>query len=243
LNAPLAVTRSAVSYVVRLLLNRPLPLNDGLLDPIDIVVPEGSFLNPAFSDEDELSPAVAGGNVETSQRVTEALLRVFGLIAGGAGTMNNVLIGAEDFGTYETIGSGAGATADADGADGVHQHMSNTAITDAEILEHRHPLRVRRFAIRRGSGGAGVHRGGDGLIREIEALTRVTASFITQRRTAGAPGADGGEAGRPGVNRVRRRDGQTEALDSAATQALEPGDRLLIETPGGGGWGRSRVDG
>mgnify|MGYP001797130767 CR=1 FL=1 len=236
-NAPLAVTRSAVAYVVRLLLGRAAPLNDGLIDPVDVVVPEGSLLHPVFGETDERCPPVAGGNVETSQRVVEALVRVFGLCAGGAGTMNNLLLGAEGFGVYETIASGAGATASSPGADAVQTHMTNTAITDAEVLEHRTPLRVRRFAIRRGSGGSGVRAGGEGVVREIESLARVSLTLLTQRRRDGAPGALGGSAGAAGAQRIVREDGSVVPLGWSAHEMLEPGDRVMIETPGGGGWG------
>lgn len=238
-NAPIAVTRSAVAYVVRLLVGASLPLNDGFLEPVEVVAPEGCLLNPMFEREADACPSVAGGNVETSQRVTEALLRALRLCAGGPGTMNNVLIGNDSFGVYETICSGAPAGADWDGADAVHQHMTNTRITDAEVLERRYPLRVREFSVRRGSGGDGAHRGGDGAVRVIEALDDVTATVLTQRRDQGPPGMEGGGDGAPGRQRVVRADGEEVVLKWAETVELCQGDRLIVETPGGGGWGRA----
>ncbi len=235
LNAPLAVTRSAVAYVMRLLVGRPIPLNDALLDAVRLDVPEGTMLNPHF--EPGASPAVAGGNVETSQRVVEALIRVFGLAAGSQGTMNNLLIGNASFGYYETIAGGAGAGPTFDGADGVQVHMTNTATTDAEVVEHRYPLRVERFAIRTGSGGAGAHRGGDGVVRELTALEPIEVTLVTQRRTSGAPGAQGGEDGAPGSQEVHHPDGSRDTLPASAHARLDLGDRLIIHTPGGGGWG------
>ncbi len=237
LNAPLAVTRSAVAYVLRLLIGREVPLNDGLLAPVRVVAPEGCMLNPRFDQDDTRSPAVAGGNVETSQRIVEALIRALGLAAGSQGTMNNLLLGSDSFGFYETIGGGAGATPRARGASGVHVHMTNTAITDAEILERRHPLRVERFAIRRGSGGAGRMAGGDGLVRELTALQPLRATIVAQRRAAGAPGLDGGGAGAPGDQRIVRADGSVDRFGAEGAVDLAPGDRIVVETPGGGGCG------
>jgi 5-oxoprolinase (ATP-hydrolysing) len=237
LNAPLAVTRSAVAYVLRLLIARGVPLNDGLLAPVEIVAPEGCMLNPVFEGDDARSPAVAGGNVETSQRVVEALLRALGLAAGSQGTMNNLLLGSDAFGYYETIGGGAGATRDAPGASGVHVHMTNTAITDPEALERRHPVRVERFELRRGSGGDGRRRGGEGLVRELTALEPLRATIVSQRRAAGAPGLDGGGDGAPGAQRVVRADGAVGRLGASDRVELGPGDRIVVETPGGGGCG------
>ncbi|MCA9296417.1 MAG: hydantoinase B/oxoprolinase family protein, partial [Phycisphaerales bacterium] len=188
-NAPPAVVRSAVAYVMRLLVNRPVPLNEGLLERIDIHLPENSMLNPTFGDDPNLAPAVAAGNVETSQHIVTALIRAFGLAADSQTTMNNVLFGNARFGSYETVCGGAGATSTAPGASAVHTHMTNTAIADPEILERRFPVRIRQFAIRRNSGGPGAHPGGDGAIRELEMLEAVTLSVIGQRRTHGPLGA------------------------------------------------------
>jgi len=237
LNAPLVVTRSAVAYVLRLLLDCPVPLNDGLLAPVRVVVPEGTMLNPRFEGPPVACPAVAGGNVETSQRVVDLLIRALGLAAGSQATMNNLLIGNERFGSYETICGGAGATARAPGAEAVHTHMTNTAITDVEVLERRSPLRVERFELRRGSGGAGLHRGGDGVIREIRALEPVEATLLSQRRHAGGFGLEGGGSGAPGTQRIVRTDGTREHIPGVATRTLRAGDRIVVETPGGGGWG------
>jgi len=238
LNAPPAVVRSAAAYVMRLLAGVQTPLNDGLLDPIDLILPQGSMLNPDFVEDPARCCAVAGGNVETSQRVTCALLRALRLAADSQGTMNNILYGNERFGFYETLGGGEGATPNGDGASAVHTHMSNTAVTDAELLEQRCPVRVERFAIRRGSGGSGAHCGGDGLVRELTFIEPVSLSVVTQRRSAGAPGAAGGSAGAPGRQRVVRADGEAIELGAVDAADLRAGDRLIVETPGGGGWGK-----
>jgi 5-oxoprolinase (ATP-hydrolysing) len=239
LNAPLAVTRSATAYVMRLLAAVPTPLNDGLLEPIDLILPEGSMLNPIFNADPARCCAVAGGNVETSQRITCALLRALNLAADSQGTMNNILFGNERFGFYETLGGGEGATPTRPGASAVHTHMSNTAVTDAEILEQRCPVRVERFAIRRNSRGDGAHPGGDGLLRELTFLEPVSLSVVTQRRTTGAPGAAGGAPGLPGRQRIIRASGEEIVLRSVDGAELQAGDRLIVETPGGGGWGEA----
>jgi 5-oxoprolinase (ATP-hydrolysing) len=183
---------------------------------------------------------VAGGNVETSQRVVDVLLGALGLAGASQGTMNNLLFGDTSFGYYETICGGSGATADGPGASAVQIHMTNTRLTDPEILERRFPVRVRRFSIRRGSGGAGRNRGGDGTLRELEFLRPLTVSLITQRRGPHPPyGAAGGEPGALGRNRLRRADGTSLDLKGIIQLSVEPGDVLIIETPGGGGFGRA----
>jgi 5-oxoprolinase (ATP-hydrolysing) len=235
-NATPAIVASAVLYVLRLVVNQPLPLNEGLLEPVRLIVPEG-MLNPPFDEDPAMSPAVVGGNTETSQRIVDALIEAFRLSADSQGTMNNVLFGDAHFGYYETIGGGAGAGPGFNGRSATHVHMTNTAITDAEVLERRFPVRLHRFCIRPESGGAGRTRGGDGLIREYEFLAPVELSFLAQRRQAGPCGRAGGEAGLPGRQRVLRRDGTTEILTGRDTRAMKPGDRFTIETPGGGGWG------
>ncbi len=237
-NATPAIIASAVLYVLRLVVDQPLPLNEGLLEPVKLIIPEG-MLNPPFDDDPSKSPAVVGGNTETSQRVVDALIQAFRLSADSQGTMNNVLFGDEHFGYYETIGGGAGAGPGFDGRSATHVHMTNTAITDAEVLERRFPVRLHRFCIRPDSGGAGRTRGGDGLIREFEFLAPVQLSILAQRRQAGPAGMDGGEAGLPGRQRVHRRDGSREILSGRDTRIMRAGDRLTIETPGGGGWGLS----
>jgi len=237
LNAPPAVGRSVVLYVLRLLLDEPLPLNEGLLAPVEIHLPPGSLLNPGFPDDPERAPAVVGGNVETSQRLVGLLLEALKLVAASQGTMNNVLFGNRRFGYYETVCGGAGAGPGFQGADAVHTHMTNTRITDPEVLEHRYPVRLESFRIRRGSGGAGRFRGGDGAVREITFLEPVSLSVVSQHRTAGPPGLAGGEAGAPGAQQVVRASGELVTLGSVDGCEIEAGDRLVLETPGGGGWG------
>ncbi|MDY7094250.1 MAG: hydantoinase B/oxoprolinase family protein [Acidobacteriota bacterium] len=240
LNAPPAVATSAVLYVLRLLLDRPLPLNEGMLDPIELILPEGSFLNPKFPEDPTAAPAVVGGNVETSQRVVDTLIKALGLAAGSQGTMNNLLFGNAGFGYYETVCGGVGAGPGFDGASAVHSHMTNTRITDPEILEHRYPVRLDRFAIRRGSGGAGRWRGGEGVVRELTFLEPVSLSLLTQHRQAGPYGIEGGYPGTPGRQRLVRAGAPLEDAEELAGidgREVEAGDRLILETPGGGGWG------
>jgi 5-oxoprolinase (ATP-hydrolysing) len=236
LNAPPAVLRSAVLYVLRLLTREPLPLNEGLLRPIEIRVPAG-MLDPPFPADPWQAPAVVGGNVETSQRLVDTLLKAFGLAACSQGTMNNLLFGNEHFGYYETICGGAGAGPTFDGASAVHTHMTNTRITDPELLEHRYPVRLERFAVRAASGGTGRHRGGDGVVREITFLAPMSLSLLTQHRVETPYGVDGGEPGAPGRQHLVRAGGDVLTLASSSGCEVEPGDRLVIETPGGGGWG------
>ncbi|MBX3355016.1 MAG: hydantoinase B/oxoprolinase family protein [Phycisphaeraceae bacterium] len=288
-NAPLAVTRSAVMYAIRVLVesieptdDRVLPLNDGLLEPVDLIVPEG-FLNPPA----ESGVPVAAGNTETSQRVVDALLLALGVAACSQGTMNNLVMGGAGWSFYETIAGGLGATARADGASGVHAHMTNTRITDPETLEAHFPLRLRRFAYRRLPGAAaiardgatprssgepappshatesreafgagisltesrpphgagslhhGARRGGSGLIREFEFLTPALVALTSQRRASGPEGVDGGAPGEPGGQRLRRSDGHSTPLPGLFDIEVQAGDRVTIETPGGGGWGHS----
>ena len=236
LNAPPAVVRSAVLYVLRLLVAEPLPLNEGLLRPIDIQVPPG-MLDPPFPDDPWQAPAVVGGNVETSQRLVDTLLKALGLAACSQGTMNNVLFGNDRFGFYETVCGGAGAGPGFAGASAVHTHMTNTRITDPELLEHRYPVRLERFALRPGSGGPGRHRGGDGVVRELTFLAPMSLSLLTQHRVEAPYGAAGGGPGQPGRQRLLRAAGEVLELPSVAACEVEAGDRLVLETPGGGGWG------
>jgi N-methylhydantoinase B len=225
LNCPLAVTRSACYFAVRVLTDPDIPPSAGAYRPVEVIAPEGSLLNAR-------SPAaVVGGNVETSSRVADVVLRAFGR-ALGQGTMNNLTLGSEEVVYYETIGGGQGACPDADGPSAVHVAMSNTLNTPVEALELEFPLRVVQYAVRRGSGGRGRYRGGDGVIRELEALAPLDYSLITERRRHAPPGADGGEPGAPGRNLL---DG--EELPPKAIGQLRPGQRLRIETPGGGGYG------
>ena len=229
LNATPAIVRSAVLYALRLWVGDDLPLNEGLLESVDIITEEG-ILNPPLTSDPENCPAVVGGNVETSQRIVDVLLSGLGIQSNGQGTMNNFLFGNERFGFYETMGGGAGAGPGWDGRSACHVHMSNTAITDVEILEERYPVRVREFGIRRNSGGGGTWRGGDGLVREVEFLEKMTVSLITQRRTKKP--LPNGESGR---QMIFRNDKWDELLGVCSVE-VEPGDRIRIETPGGGGW-------
>ncbi|MBK6808641.1 MAG: hydantoinase B/oxoprolinase family protein [Sandaracinaceae bacterium] len=226
LNAPRAVTRAAVMYVLRSLVSREIPLNAGCVRAVTLTIPPGSLLDPPPEC------AVAGGNVETSQRVVDVLLGALGRAAASQGTMNNLTLGDDHFGYYETIGGGAGASAAHAGASGVHTHMTNSRITDVELLEARYPVRVRRFALRRGSGGAGRHPGGEGLVRELEFLAPLTVSVISERRTRAPFGLAGGQPGGPGAN--FRNDA---ALPGKCSVRVASGDVLRIETPGGGGFG------
>jgi 5-oxoprolinase (ATP-hydrolysing) len=245
-NATAAIVTAAVLYVLRTVSQSDLPLCDGVLRDVDLSIPVGILNPPADSDPFKCA-AVVAGNVETSQRIVDVLLGALGVAAASQGTMNNVLLGDETFGYYETIGGGSGATADADGADAVHTHMTNTRITDPEVVESRLPVRLLRFAIRRGSGGVGHRRGGDGIIREFEFLRPLVVSVLTGRRTTQPYGMAGGGAGHSGRNLLFRH-GQWSELPPTATIHVNAGDRLTIETPGGGGWGtpldtnRSRPD-
>ena len=238
LNANRAIVTSAVLYCLRCLIDEDIPLNSGVLAPITVILPE-CFLNPRGSPDPLQCPAVVGGNVETSQRVVDCIFGALGTVAAGQGTMNNLLVGNERFGYYETICGGAGAGPGFDGADAVHTHMTNTRLTDPEVLESRYPVRLVRFAIRRGSGGAGRYRGGCGVIREIEFLEPLEVSILSQRRTTVPYGLHGGGVGQRGRNILRRvgTDADVE-LPPIVSIAVRPGDRLTLETPGGGGWGK-----
>ncbi len=231
LNAPPAVVRSAVIYVLRCLVAERIPLNEGCLDPVRIHIPQGCILNPSPGR------AVAGGNVETSQRVVDVLLGALGLAAASQGTMNNVTFGDGTFGYYETLAGGAGAGPDFHGASAIHTHMTNTRITDPEVLETRYPVQLERFEIRKGSGGSGHWRGGDGLIRQYRFLKPVDVSLLTQRRVQAPFGMEGGESGAQGKNLRLTAVGGRAELPGATSYAAEAGEGLIIETPGGGGWG------
>jgi N-methylhydantoinase B len=230
LNCPLAVTRSACLFAVKVLTDPDIPASAGAYRPIEVRAPHGSVLNA------RAGAAVAAGNVETSSRVADLVLSAFGR-AQGQGTMNNVTFGDAEFSYYETIGGGQGACADADGPSGVHVAMSNTLNTPIEALEREFPLRVTEYALRRGSGGAGAWRGGDGVVREIEALREVAFSLIAERRRHAPRGAAGGEAGARGVDLV---DG--EPIAGKASGSLRAGQRLRVCTPGGGGYGTPSAD-
>lgn len=234
LNAPPSVTRSAVMYVLRTLIETAIPLNSGCLKPVSIIIPQGTILNPEFPYP------VASGNVETSQRVVDVLLGALGIAAASQGTMNNLLFQVDgEPPYYETIAGGAGATAGCHGASGVQVHMTNTRITDPEILEHRHPgIRLIRFKLRRGSGGDGHFRGGDGIVREILFLKPATASIISERRVYPPYGLQGGSAGEKGINMHQHKHGKRRVVGHREVITLKPGDSIIIETPGGGGFGK-----
>jgi len=233
LNAPHAVVQAAVIYVLRALVAERIPLNGGCLTPVEIRIPKGSILDPPRGS------AVVGGNVETSQRVVDVLLGALGAAAASQGTMNNVTFGDESFGYYETIGGGAGAGPDFAGASGVHTHMTNTRITDPEILEARYPVRLSEFSLRAGSGGRGRHCGGDGLVRRYTFTAPVTATLLSERREVQPYGLAGGEPGAAGRNLVERVDGSRTVLEGKCSVELAAGDSLRVETPGGGGYGAS----
>jgi 5-oxoprolinase (ATP-hydrolysing) len=237
LNATPAIVRSVVLYVLRLLLDEPLPLNEGLMRAVSLSIPEG-LLNPPFTATPAEAPAIVGGNVETSQRLVDTLIKALGLAACSQGTMNSVTFGTSSFAYYETVGGGCGAGPGFAGASGVHSHMTNTKITDPEILEHRYPVRLERFALRRGSGGGGEFTGGDGLVREIRFLEPMSLSILSQHRGDGPYGLEGGRPGLPGRQRLVRAGGDVEDLQAIDGREVEPGDRLILETPGGGGYGR-----
>ncbi|HVQ07976.1 MAG TPA: hydantoinase B/oxoprolinase family protein [Allosphingosinicella sp.] len=230
-NAPHSICRAATLYVFRTLVDDPIPLNDGCMRPITLKVPEGSMLNPLYP------AAVVAGNVETSQVITDCLFAAMGALAPSQGTMNNFTFGNASYQYYETIAGGAGAGPAFDGASAVQTHMTNSRLTDPEILETRFPVILERFAIRRGSGGDGAHRGGDGAVRRIRFLEPMQASILSNRRRVAPRGIEGGGNAKAGVNRVVRADGTEELLSATAAADMGIGDAFVIETPGGGGYG------
>jgi N-methylhydantoinase B len=245
LNAVLAITVSAVYYVVRALVREPIPASSGVLRPIRIIAPEGSVVNARYP------AAVAAGNVETSQRIVDVLLRALGKAAPGripaasSGTMNNVTLGGRNpadnsmFSYYETIAGGMGASEELDGDNGVHTHMTNSLNTPIEALEYAFPFRVRRYSLRRHSGGSGARSGGDGIVRELELLADADVTILSDRRRFGPWGLAGGLPGRVGKTILatgRRR----RSLPSKVRFQVRSGQRIIIETPGGGGWGKCR---
>ncbi|HEY0599382.1 hydantoinase B/oxoprolinase family protein [Brevundimonas sp.] len=232
-NAPLSITRAAVLYVFRTLVDDAIPLNEGCLKPIRLIVPEGSMLNPCYP------AAVVAGNVETSQAVVDCLYGALGVLAASQGTMNNFTFGDDARQYYETIAGGSGAGPDFDGASAVQTHMTNSRLTDPEVLESRFPILLEEFSIRRGSGGLGAHRGGDGAVRRMRFLEPLTAAILSNRRRVPPFGAAGGGDGSTGVNRIERADGSREILGSTAEVEMAPGDVFIIETPGGGGYGKA----
>jgi 5-oxoprolinase (ATP-hydrolysing) len=229
-NAPAAITRACVLYVLRTLVDDDIPLNDGCLAPVDIRIPEGSMLNP------EYPAAVVAGNVETSQVVTDALLAAMGKLANSQGTMNNLTFGNAQHQHYETLCGGAGAGEGFTGADAVHTHMTNSRLTDPEILETRFPVRLESFSIRPDSGGPGRWPGGNGAERRIRFLESMTVALLANSRNQAPQGLNGGQAGQTGEAWIERTDGQTQSLDGCDRAEVKPGDMLVIRTPGGGGW-------
>lgn len=230
-NAPPAVTYSAVIYSLRSMVAEAIPLNQGCLAPIDFIIPKFSLLNPS---EDA---AVVGGNVLTSQRVVDVVLRAFSACAASQGCMNNLTFGDEHFGYYETIAGGSGAGPTWEGKSGIHTHCTNTRITDPEILERRYPVLLREFSLRPYSGGNGRNKGGDGVVRELEPLRPLVMSILSERRTLQPYGLHGGEPGSSGINLLRRKNGVVVNLGGRCSGTINEGERLCIQTPGGGGYG------
>jgi 5-oxoprolinase (ATP-hydrolysing) len=230
-NAPSAVCKAAVLYVFRTLVNDDIPLNAGCLKPLEIIIPEGCMLNPRYP------AAVVAGNVETSQAITDALYGALGVLAASQGTMNNFTFGNGRYQYYETICGGSGAGADFDGTDAVHTHMTNSRLTDPEVIEWRFPVLLESFGIRPNSGGKGQHHGGNGVIRRLRFLEPMTAAILSSHRVVPPFGLQGGEAGVVGKNYVERSDGTVEELGSTAIVEMNVGDVFIIETPGGGGYG------
>ncbi|MCZ4352880.1 hydantoinase B/oxoprolinase family protein [Roseovarius aestuarii] len=232
-NAPLSICRAVVLYVFRTLVGSDIPLNEGCLRPLRLIVPEGSFINPKYP------AAVISGNTEVSQSIADALYGALGVIAGSQGTMNNHIWGNERFQNYETICGGTGAGPDFDGTDAVHSHMTNTRMTDPEVLEWRFPIRIEEFSIRRGSGGIGRHRGGDGIRRRLRFLEAMTTTVLTSHRVTPPQGQAGGGPGALGRNAIQRADGSVQELSGNDMAEVSPGDIFIMETPGGGGFGAS----
>ena len=234
-NAPTAVCMAAVLYVFRTLVNDEIPLNAGCLKPLKVIIPEGSMLNP------HPPASVVAGNVETSSCITNALYGALGAMAAGQCTMNNFTFGNEQHQYYETISGGSGAGPTFNGCSVVQTHMTNSRLTDPEVLEFRFPVRLESYAIRKGSGGAGQFTGGSGGVRRVRFLEPMTASILSNGRSIPAFGMHGGSPGAVGLNRVERADGSTEKLGHIASVEMKAGDVFVIETPGGGGYGNGAI--
>jgi 5-oxoprolinase (ATP-hydrolysing) len=230
-NAPAAVCRAAVLYVFRTLVDDDIPLNEGCLKPLNLIIPEGSMLNP------RPPAAVVAGNVETSQIICDALYGALGKLAASQGTMNNLTFGNDTYQYYETLCGGSGAGPDFDGADAVHTHMTNSRLTDPEVLEWRYPVLVESFGIRKASGGSGKQCGGNGVERRIRFRKPMTVAMLAGRRTTRPFGLDGGGEGSPGKTWIERIDGTQRAMESADSADVAAGDTIVIATPGGGGFG------
>jgi 5-oxoprolinase (ATP-hydrolysing) len=236
LNATTAIVQSVVLYVLRLLINTPIPMNEGLMDRVKLHIPK-CLLDPFNGGES--MPAVVGGNTEVSQRLTDTLIKAFALSACSQGTMNNFLFGNNRFGYYETICGGTGAGQGFNGCDAVHHHMTNTRITDPELLEWRYPVRLLQFSIRKNSGGKGKWHGGNGIIREFEFLEPLEVNLLSQHRVEEPFGMKGGKPGKTGRQWIMRSNGHKEKLGGMDSASVYPGDKVVIETPGGGGWGKA----
>jgi 5-oxoprolinase (ATP-hydrolysing) len=230
-NAPSAVCKAAVLYVFRTLVDDDIPLNAGCLKPLEIIIPEGCMLNPNYP------AAVVAGNVETSQNITDALYGALGIMAASQGTMNNFTFGNANYQYYETICGGSGAGANFPGTDAVQTNMTNSRLTDPEVLEWRFPVLLESFEIRANSGGKGKYDGGNGVLRKIKFREGMIAGILSGRRVIPPLGLKGGENGKLGQNSVQRANGEIELLGSTATVEMEAGDIFMIETPGGGAWG------
>jgi len=236
LNATEAIVNGAVIYLLKLLIDDEIPLNEGLMRNVELLIPSGSMLNPVFPANPQECPAVVGGNTEVSQRLVDTLLKAFGLAACSQGTMNNFLFGSDNFGYYETICGGTGAGISFHGTDAVHQHMTNTQITDPEILEFRYPVKLEEFSIRQNSGGAGEWTGGNGVRRRFCFSQPVTITFLTQHRKIAPYGLRGGSNGSCGEQYLIRNKTNTP-LNGVGTYDLKVNDKVEILTPGGGGYG------
>jgi 5-oxoprolinase (ATP-hydrolysing) len=230
-NAPLAVCRAVVLYVFRTLVGSDIPMNEGCMKPIELLVSKGSMIHPAYP------AAVISGNTEVSQAVADTLFGALGVLAGSQGTMNNFVYGNETYQNYETICGGTGAGDGFNGASAVHSHMTNTRMTDPEVLENRFPVRLEEFSIRKGSGGQGAFVGGDGIVRKLRFLTEMTATVLTSHRKTAPVGAAGGAAGKRGENAVIRTDGTRVPLGGNAQVTMGVGDIFVLKSPGGGGFG------
>ncbi|MTJ32180.1 hydantoinase B/oxoprolinase family protein [Aphanizomenon sp. UHCC 0183] len=231
-NAPKAVTQAAILYVFRTLVDDNIPLNAGCLKPLEIIIPEGCMLNPIYP------AAVVAGNVETSQTIVDALYGALGVMAASQGTMNNFTFGNEKYQYYETICGGSGAGMNFHGTDAIHTHMTNSRLTDPEVLETRYPIQVESFSLRSDSGGKGKYTGGNGVIRRLKFLEPMTANILSSHRLIPPFGLDGGESGKVGRNWIKRENGTEENLGNTATVEMQSGDVFIIETPGGGGFGK-----
>jgi 5-oxoprolinase (ATP-hydrolysing) len=231
-NAPKSICKAAVLYVFRTLVDDNIPLNAGCLKPLEIIIPEGCFLNPHYP------AAVVAGNVETSQAIVDGLYGALNVMAASQGTMNNFTFGNQKYQYYETICGGSGAGINYHGTDAIHTHMTNSRLTDPEVLEWRYPVLLQEFSIRENSGGLGEFQGGNGIIRKIQFLEKMTAGILSEHRIIPPFGLNGGQPGLVGKNYILRNNGMIEQLTSTATVEMNINDSFVIESPGGGGYGK-----